>query len=138
MYAARTKVPVDQTRIEIERALKRYGADRFAYMGEPGHAAIMFEAKDRRVRFRLPLPKDVTPTKTDQLHRQRWRALLLCIMAKLESVQSGIESFEDAFLAHVVLPDGSTVGEHTKPRIAALYKGEPLQPLLPAPKGPQT
>ena len=40
---------------------------------------------------------------------------------------------EEAFLAHVVLPDGKTVGEHALPAVAAIYKGEQLTPLLPAP-----
>lgn len=42
-----------------------------------------------------------------------------------------IESFEEAFLAHIVLPDGATVGSHAIPAIAASYKGEKLVPLLP-------
>jgi hypothetical protein len=59
--------------------------------------------------------------------------LLLCIKAKLESVEAKIETFEEAFLAHVVLPDGETVGEHALPAVAAIYKGGQLRPLLPAP-----
>ncbi|WP_210205670.1 hypothetical protein [Pseudaminobacter salicylatoxidans] len=71
----------------------------------------------------------------EQACRSRWRALYLCIKAKLESIDSGIETFEDAFLAHIQMPDGHSVSEHVLPRIAAAYAGEPLQPLLPAPKG---
>jgi hypothetical protein len=58
---------------------------------------------------------------------------LLCIKAKLEAVEAKIETFEEAFLAHVVLPDGKTVGEHALPAVAAIYKGGQLSPLLPAP-----
>jgi hypothetical protein len=39
----------------------------------------------------------------EQAVRQRWRALVLVIKAKLEAVESGITSFEDEFLAHTVL-----------------------------------
>ena len=67
----------------------------------------------------------------EQIHRQRWRALLLCIKAKLEGVESKIESFEEAFLAHVVLPDGSTVGQHAAKSIALAYSGNKMVPLLP-------
>src|SRR5262245_35113522 len=107
-YAAYTKVPVEQSRREIERTLEKYGAKRFAYLTEADRAVLMFEAHDRRIRFDLPLPKG--PTERDQRHRrERWRALLLCIKAKLEAVMSNIETFEEAFLSHVVMPDGSTV-----------------------------
>ena len=55
MYAQHTKVPVDQTKAEIERTLARYGADRFAYFIERGKAIIIFEAHGRRLRFDLPV-----------------------------------------------------------------------------------
>jgi hypothetical protein len=132
-FASKTKVPVDQTRNEIERPLVRYGACKFAYFSEETRAIIVFEAENRRLRFDLPLPEGTTE-KVAQARRQKWRALLLAIKSKLESVQSHIETFEEAFLAHVVMPDGMTVGEHTKTSIASAYKGEPMPALLPAPK----
>ncbi len=132
-FAAKTKVPVGQTRNEIERTLVKYGASKFAYFSEDGRAIIVFEAEDRRLRFDLPLPQGESE-KTAQARRQKWRALLLAIKSKLESVESQIESFEEAFLAHIVLPDGITVAQHVRPRIESAYKGEPMQPLLPRPK----
>jgi hypothetical protein len=77
-YAAKAKVPVDRSKTEIERTLARYGADRFAYFTEAGKAVIVFEARDRRLRFDLPLPAGESE-KDAQGRRQRWRALLLCI-----------------------------------------------------------
>lgn len=132
MYAQYTKVSVDQTKTEIERTLTRYGADRFAYFTESGKAIIVFEAHDRRLKFELPLPVG-EGEKEQKARRQKWRALLLCIKAKLEAVESKIETFEEAFLAHVVMPDGRTVGSHTLPAIAAAYEGKDMVPLLPAP-----
>ena len=84
-------------------------------------AVIQFKMRDRYVRFVLPLPMlgDFTTTATgrhrkagtgavthafEQACRQRWRALALSIKAKLESVESGIEEFESAFMAQVVMP----------------------------------
>jgi hypothetical protein len=93
---------------------------------------IVFEAHERRLRFDLPLAEGKTD-EAERLRRQQWRALLLCIKAKLEAVASGIETFEEAFLAHVVMPDGRTVYEHTAPRIEQIAKGGELRPLLPAP-----
>jgi hypothetical protein len=72
--------------------------------------------------------------KEQKAQRQKWRALLLCIKAKLEAVESKIETFEEAFLAHVVMPDGKTVGDHTLTAIAVAYEGKDMPPLLPAPK----
>lgn len=149
-YARDTEVSVEKSRAEIEAILKRYGASHFAYMTEPTRAVIAFRAKDRNIRFDLPLPKveefrrtpsqklwrdnDATHRAWEQGCRQKWRALTLCIKAKLESVESKIETFEEAFLAHVVMPDGRTVGEHTTPRIAQSYAGGEVTALLPPPK----
>jgi hypothetical protein len=155
-YAKGTEVAVEKTELEIKQTLKRYGATSFASFEAPGSALIAFEMQGRRVAFRLPLPQagdrqfqklkstnqyTDTPEKRakasaaalDQACRERWRSLLLCIKAKLESVEAGIETFEDAFLAHIQMPDGLTVGEHVRPRLKQVYDGGEMKPLLPAP-----
>lgn len=131
-YARNTKVPVDRSRNEIETLLARYGAGKFGYLQEDGRAVIMFEAADRRLRFDLPLPVGIKDRDAQEC-RRRWRALVLSIKAKLESVHSGIETFEEAFLAHVVMPDGRTVADHARLGIAAAYTSGVMQPLLPPP-----
>ncbi len=149
-YAKGTEVAVEKTISEIRTVIHRYGATAFGNMEGAGLAMVVFEMKDRRISFKLPLPrldderfeKDGrgsvrSPEKRyqawEQACRERWRALLLCIKAKLESVEAGIEAFEDAFLAHIQMPDGMTVSEHVRPRIKAAYDTGNMQPLLPAP-----
>ena len=151
-YANTTAVPADRSRAEIERTLERYGATAFAYAWQNDRASIMFEADGRRVSFALPLPDkgaaefQRTPSRGtlrsseaareawEQACRQRWRALALCIKAKLEAIEAGITDFEAEFLAHIALPDGRTVGEHARPGIAVAYQTGSMPPLLPAPE----
>ena len=135
-YAVDTKVPVNQTRSEIETALARFGARSFAFASQPTGATVLFEFEDRRVRFDLPLPEISSgPNQrvVEKAHREKWRALFLSIKAKLVSVDTGIETFEEAFLAHVVLADGSTVGQATRPAIEQQYKTGRMTPLLGGP-----
>ena len=139
-FAEETRVPVEQTRSEIEKTLMRYGATGFMFAIEPGRAVVMFTAHERKIRFDLKLPDrqraTVKETNADAKEGRRlWRALLLCIKSRLEAVASDIETFEEAFLSHVVMPDGRTVAEHAIPAISASYKGEKSLPLLPPPKG---
>ena|SRR4029077_4661787 len=115
-YAQHTRVPVNQTKGDIESVLGKYGADKFGMTIEPGRAVVMFEAHARTVRFVLPLPEG-QGEKIAQQHRQRWRALLLCIKAKLESVESKIETFDEAFLAHVMTAEGKTIYEQVMPEL---------------------
>jgi hypothetical protein len=149
-YANKTTVPIEKSRAEIEAILRRYGADAFAYMATPDKAAIGFRVGGRQIRFVLPIPaKEDYRTYTqrgwkysrtdggmetawEQACRQRWRALALAIKAKLEAVESRIATFEDEFLAYVVLPSGETMGEWARPRLdQAIETGQPLPPLLP-------
>lgn len=54
--------------------------------------------------------------------RLRRRALALVVKAKLEAVAAGITEFDDEFLAHLILPNGTTVGDHVRPAIQHAYE----------------
>lgn len=150
-YAKETRVSPDKSRAEIERTLERYGADKFMYGWQGNSAVIMFEMRQRRVRFILPLPskeqfskearEHVTGPKPnpqcayEQATRQAWRSLALIVLAKLEAVASGIRTFEQEFMADTLLPNGTTVGEWIAPQIERVYESGQMPPLLPMPKG---
>lgn len=148
-YAKDTQVSTFQSRAEIEQTLQRYGADGFIYGSEGDRALVGFRMHGRQVKFILPLPdrtaREFTHTPAqgkrrseeqaaaewEKACRQRWRALALVIKAKLEAVESGITEFEDEFLAHIVLPDGQTVGSWAKPQIEDAYSTGNMPKLLP-------
>lgn len=147
-YAQYTSVSSEKSKTEIERLLTRYGASSFASSWQNDQAIIAFSMCNRLIKFLLPLPPrnlkafTHTPGRSkprteaesykawEQATRQRWRALALVVKAKLEAVESKITTFEDEFMAHIVLPDGKTVAEHTKPMIETAYKSGKVQPLL--------
>lgn len=148
-YAANTSVSTVSTRSDIEKVLAKYGCDSFAFAQEPGRAALEFLHEGRRIRFILPLPdkrsKEFTHTEArgyerdakqalalwEQACRQKWRALFLAIKAKLESVESGIETFEEAFLAQLVLPSNQTFGHWAAGEIERVYEDWEMPALLP-------
>lgn len=153
-YAARTTVASSKTIWEIEKIVTRFGADRFAYtwVDEKNMAMIGFAMQGRMIRFLVPMPArdeyqkvrkghkrdtQVAAKMWDQEVRRRWRSVLLMVKAKLEAMTSGIATFEDEFLAYIVLPDGSTVGESVQPQLAEAYgggRGCPRLPCLDEPK----
>ena len=147
-FAKNTNVSRSRSLEEIETTLLRYGATGFAYGWEGDKAMVQFQAAGRRIRFMVGMPDresaEFTETPTgrersadaafkewDQACRQRWRALALVVKAKLEAVESGITSFEAEFLAHIVLPNGSTVAQQALPAVAAAYETGKMQPMLP-------
>ncbi len=129
-FAKTTVVPVDRTQNEIKRTLVKYGATGFMFGQSGFNAVVGFEMLGRRIKFVLPVPKDVTDRKDAQLERSRWRCLLLAIKAKLECAATGITTFEQEFMAHIVMPDGLTVGDHITPKIKSAYETGQMPPLL--------
>ncbi len=123
-YAERTDVPVSRTKTEIEALVGKFGATAFGSLEISGRVQIVFQMNGRNLMFRLELPEGA------QQQRSIYRALLLTIKGKLESAARGIETFEEAFLANIVMPDGRTVAETTSPQIESAYAGHDV-PLLP-------
>jgi len=129
-YAARTKVPVSKSRMEIEAAVKKYGATGFGsgWMTTPGQkdrAVVQFQIAQRQVRFSLHMDPKVE-------ERQKWRALLLVVKAKLEAVDAGIATIEQSFFAEIVHPEtGQTVYEMASKQLALAYEQGTSMPLLP-------
>lgn len=145
-YAAETSVPVEKSRVEIERTLAKHGCDGFAYYTNREVAQIGFHMNDRMIRFELRLPSRADFSVSDrgrkrtaesaekaweQACRSAWRALSLVIKAKLEAVSAGITSFEVEFLPHMVVPGTKQVfHEIALPKLAEAYDSGRLPPLL--------
>ena len=139
-YAQNTSVSVSKSKAEIEDTLNRYGCSGFASGYKDDLAFIAFEMSERQCKFILPMPPksdysktekgknrtaDATHKAWEQACRQRWRALALAIKAKLEAVECGIVTFDQEFLAHIVGPNGRTVGQTVIPAIEAGAKQLP-------------
>lgn len=147
-YAQGTEVPVERSRAEVERILTRYGATRFGSMTEPTRATIYFEVKGRQVQLPVPMPQrtDKKIAKNhngwarsesgiqkaiDQETRRRWRVLVITLKSMLESVESGLMTFDQVFLAHLVIPGTArTIGEAIAPKLDAICNGTALPALL--------
>jgi hypothetical protein len=152
-YAEATKVAFEQSVMEIMKMIRRAGAEQVGQMEDARFFAVQFTLADRMIRFRVPfpalgdmpdkdgygraLPAGKRAEKLEQAKRQKGRALMLVIKAKLESVESGVETIEQALLANVVMADGLTVYERIAAPLALEYKEgrpNPAVGLLAAPQ----
>jgi hypothetical protein len=125
-YAARTRVAPEKSRLEIEALVKRYGATGFGSSWQGEDVRLEFLCRARHIRFVMKEPQG------EQAKRQKWRSLLLLVKAKLEAVDAKIESFDEAFLADIVMPDGKTVWERVREPIALEYQsGKPASLMAP-------
>lgn len=153
-YAEGTEVPVERSKAELDRLLAKHGATQRVIGSDEvqGFALCVFAIHGRQVRLRVPLPtkKEIDASKKppnwrylaasgeeawrkkrrDQIERERWRALLLLVKAKLELVELGLSTFEKEFLADIYLPNGKTVHEMLVDQIEGAYLTGIMPPLL--------
>jgi hypothetical protein len=128
-YANRTEVPIEKSKSQIEALLRAHKASQFHTGWDATRDIMEFGWQGKQIRFVLPRVTRAQAAKArgmrggfekwmEAADRQRWRALLLVIRAKLEAVEAGIAIFEEEFLAHIVVPGrNETIGEIFVPRI---------------------
>jgi hypothetical protein len=126
-----TKTPVDRSKAEVERILRRYGATAFATSNDyhKGRVVVTFVVPDRPgpgaqpIPVKLPLeisrvylrmfprsPGDPTVDEIvrhgrqwEQAERVAWRNLVLWIDAALSSSAIGLQTITETFFAHTVV-----------------------------------
>ena len=134
-YAEDTKVPASRSRYEIERLLTTCGATGFlaGWSQDQGKHVIQCFIEGRMLRFTVALPDEESahPLSVEQEERRRWRALLILIKAKLDSIRSGDSTLDNEFLANLVLPDGKTFADWAGPQIENVYSKGKMPLLLP-------
>jgi hypothetical protein len=133
-YAAGTSVASERSRAEIETLLGKHGATQrgIAVNDETGLAQVAFVIHGHKYRLDVPMPPgpDLSTaqgkprgwyswdeqrrqrwafSEVEQSRRERWRAIVLLLKAKLELVQIGISSVEKEFLSDMVLANGETM-----------------------------
>ena len=118
-YAKNTSVSVSKSKDEIERMILRFGAKKFITGIDGNRAFVCFVYEDRAIKREIELPPqsdyEMTPARKkkraredmircwEQACQQKWRALALSIKGKLVSINEGIATFEDEFLAYTFL-----------------------------------
>jgi hypothetical protein len=130
MYAEGTTVSVEKSRVEVEKILSRYGATQRGVMLAESMAQIAFVVEGAKYRIDVPLPHrdpDKPPpgwhaweearreryreSHHEQACRERWRAIVLMLKAKLEVISLGLSTVEREFMADMVLPNGRTASQ---------------------------
>jgi len=142
-FAEDTKVPLEQSIAEIIGMVRRAGAAQIGQMESADSYLVAFTLGGRNIRFTVPLVTEyggpashgngraVDPQRwIDQRNRQKGRALMLVIKAKLESIESGVETFEQAFLANIVTANRQTVYERIAGQLGVEYDTGKVAPLM--------
>jgi hypothetical protein len=147
-YAKNTSVSVEKSKAEIEKTIRRFGAEQFVSGWDRERAYIGFVYKGRKIKLVLDLPPKedfrYTPSRQNERHpndvdkhweqacRQRWRELALLVKAKLVACERNSATFENEFLAYTCLPTGMTVSDWLQPQIENAIENKKMPKLLEA------
>jgi hypothetical protein len=123
-----TRVPVERSQAELRRLLARYNCQRLGFTEERDDdgqrwASVTFQIANNAIRMRVPLKlvsehavgsaftrartstrDDIRDRLYEQEERRVWRVLAWNLKARLVAVDERLETFEEAFLAHIVDP----------------------------------
>lgn len=128
-YAEATKVPVSRSQDDIRLMLRKVGADQIGVMEGNGQGYVVFKVRDTL--YRIASPKIALKRDPEQEQRRQWRAILLLVKAKGVAIAEGISTVEKEFLADAVMPDGTTLADHSHKLISDAYtQGGPPKLLL--------
>jgi hypothetical protein len=131
-YAQDTKVPAGITKDEIERLLRKGGASQIfsGFDEDTKQITLGWRLEGRNYKLTSSTDRPTRRCDEQQIEREAWRVLLLLLKAKLEVIAAGGTTFESEFLANLLLPDGSTVGEDVLPKVAIAYENATMPNLL--------
>lgn len=132
-FAEGTQVDAGKTRLDIEAMLSKFACETVGVMREPGFATVLFRRQGWAVQMRVALPQlsDAPKQRKPGYHymteaqrlqwvmqqeREKWRQLMLVLKAKFTALENGIESFEESFMAHLVV-GGDHVGQRLLPAL---------------------
>lgn len=117
-----TNVPIEKSQAEIRTMLRRYGADSFSFGETRGHAEVQFRHGALAVRMRVPIREltedeiraepslarqgvyKVLEQGVEVSARRVWRVLYWLLKTRMEAIEAGVETFAEAFLAHLLDP----------------------------------
>lgn len=132
-FAETTIVPVEKSQSDVKAQVRRVGADQIAVYEAADRSSIAFRVESRFYRITVPVRTD-SPNALQE-ERRAWRLLLLLVKAKCEAVREGATTIEREFLADMLMPDGSTVGEWSSDQLKLAYEsGKMPQSLIEGPR----
>lgn len=129
-YAEDTKVPISRSHDTIRTELRNVKAEQIGIMEGPERHYVVFLVND--IRYIITTPAIPKAKDTDREHRRAWRSIVLLVKAKCVAIKEGISTVEREFLANAVMPDGTTLADHSTKLIKQAYVegGSPKRLLL--------
>lgn len=114
-----TKVPISDSQSAIRKLIYSHNGTGVSFISQPPRegfdALVTLENVAYHIRVMATGKKG---TDREQEERRVWRVLYWHLKAMFEAADSGVIAVEDIILPYVVTPDGRTIAEHIRPKLA--------------------
>lgn len=147
-YAKNTQVSIDASQQEVNRLLRRAGADKCMIGWDGDCAFVAFVLHRIPIRMKVEMPKrdafvqtetgrrrkqNAAITAWEQACRQRMREFCLLLKAKLVAVSIDLRTIEHEFYSDICLParGGATIFECQKDQLEQIITTGKMPALLP-------
>lgn len=116
-----TRVPVADSQSAIRKLIYSHKGTGVSFVSQPpkeGFEALVTLAEVAYHIRVMAAAKKVSDR--DQEERRVWRVLFWHLKAMFEAADSGVIAVEDIIMPYIVTPDGRTISEHVKPKLAEM------------------
>ena len=120
-----TSIRLEKSQADINSAFPRYGVYEIQHTNQKGSFSIAFKVEIEEVSAPLMIRIDVPYNKEKDIEdsigwkKQRvlYRVLFYYIKALLNTWNSGLKTFTEIFMPHLVLPNGGTIEQMLLPKL---------------------
>jgi hypothetical protein len=138
-----TSIRPEKTQADISHELVKYGIRNIQHTQIEKGFSVAFQAvvegSDKPITIRIDMPYDENQDHEDRIgwveQRRLYRALYWYVKSMLEAWDSGVKTFAEIFLPHIVLPGGRTVIQDLLPKYALALEAGHLDDIKLLPGG---
>ena len=123
---------IEKVQTEFASVVQGFGASDFTIHDQPLAPFVTFKFNNWKIRLVLELPRRdeerfwITQGRAQDAWEaaclRLWQAAVASVRARFTGVKEGVETFENAFLAHILTQDNASVSAQVYPKLCKAYR----------------
>lgn len=116
-----TRVPISVSQSAIRKLIYSHKGTGVSFVSQPPKEGFEALVTLNEIAYHIRIMAIVKKAPDREREERRvWRVLFYHLKAMFEAADSGVIAVEDIIMPYVVTPDGRTISEHVKPKLAEM------------------
>lgn len=117
----KTKVPISLSQSAIRKLIYSHKGTGVSFVSQPPKEGFEALVTLNEIAYHIRVMAIVKKAADREREERRvWRVLFHHLKSMFEAADSGVIAVEDIIMPYVVTPDGRTISEHVKPKLAEM------------------